>query len=687
MTVKPENGFNGIFKEDAEHKRDKQRQHVETTARQYFTMIQKDPKIAQLSGERFWEIIKDAGVVKLSEEDQLFGVDTGYTLYRKELFGVDKPIYEVAESINVRAQKGSTGKQIPILVGPPGSGKSTFVGMSMKQLENYSKRPLFMIKGCPKWEEPLHLLPRNMREKAALRQEDCPECANSDTPKHLHLGVKIHGDLCPVCRDLLLTKYKSDDGVVKWWDVPVETFTFSIQGRRGLSSFEPSDQMAADITILSGRENMAITQGPGGYKHPRAYELSGEIPAGERGIVEGREILSSDPSVLRVFFSVAQEQELKIEGSYFPHISVDTLIIGHTNLTVFKEFSSNKKYEGLHDRFNVIPWPYPIEIKEEVRLYKKLIEEDSEFVSLKKCHIAPGSMELAALFAIMTRLLPSKMEVDVLTKAKIYNGDRVLTDLRDKDKRPIDRRELLAEGQSDNDIAKREGMFGLSSRTILSALEKALAKESDSNGCLTPLNVLIALREEFDHRMGLTPEEINRYREMLSAGEKESVLTEYKEFVTKTVNDAFLRAYNDLAEELVRQYREEAALYRSQKRKFIRGDSAIRRDKLTGKPKEANLKLLRSLEEKIEISESEADTFRGEILENPGESPILLRAAQKRLLEDNKSVLLLVLSPDKPQTQESKKRAQDLLDGLKERGCCPICSREFIEKASEFQNE
>ncbi len=686
MSNKPENGFNGIFKEDAEHKRDKQRQHIEITARQYFVMIQKDPKIAQLSGERLWEIIESGGVVKFSEEDQLLNVTTGYELFRKELFGVDRSIYQMVEHIKVKAQRGSTGKQIPILVGPPGSGKSTAVSISINNLENYNKHQLFTIKGCPKWEDPLHLLPRNLRKVAVLGQEDCPECADSDIPKHLHLGTKIEGDLCPVCRDLLLTKYKDNDGVVRWWDVPVETFTFSIQGRRGISSFEPSDQVAADITILSGRENIAVTS-VHGYKHPRAYELSGEIPAGERGIVEGREILSSDPSVLRVFFSVAQEQQLKIEGSYFPHISVDTVIIGHTNLTVFKEFSSNKKYEGLHDRFNVIPWPYPIEIKEEVKLYKKLIEKDGEFVGLKKYHIAPGSFELAALFAIMTRLLTSKMGIDVLTKAKIYNGDRALADLRDKDKKPVDRRELLAEGQSDNDIAKREGMFGLSSRTILSALEKALAKESGLNGCLTPLNTLITLREVFDHRMGLSPEDINRYREMLSAGEKGTVLTEYKEFVTKTVNDAFLRAYNDLAEELVRQYREEAALYRSQKRKFIRGDSTIKRDKLTGKPREANEKLLRSLEEKIPISASEADTFRGEILENPGESPMLLKAAQERLLEDNKSVLRLVLSPDKPQTEESKKRAQDLLDGLKDQGCCPTCSREFIEKASEFLNE
>lgn len=686
------NSFNHVFQEDAKRKREKAKHHIETTARQYFQMVQDDPKIAQSSLSRSWEIIEDAGIVKLSEEEQLIaGVDIGYELFRQELFGVDKPIFSIVEHIKVGAQRGSTGKQILVLVGPPAAGKSTAVRILANALENYNKRPVFMVKGCPKQEDPLHLIPRHLRSKAAQKIENCPECKNSDEPKHLHFGVRIEGDLCPVCRDLLLTKYKEKDDVIRWGDVPVETFTFSKQGRRGIGSFEPSDEKSADITVLSGRENIAITS-VHGYKHPQAYELSGEIPAGERGLVEPREVFSSDHAVLRVFFSVAEEKELKIEGSYFPHISVDTLIIGHTNLTVFKEFNSNKKNEGLHDRFSIVPFGYPLRIKDEIRLYKKLIETESDFINLKKCHIAPGSFELAALFTVMTRLIPSQMGISVLTKAKVYNGDKALNELRDKDKRPIDMRELLAEGQSDNDIAKREGMFGLSSRTTLSALNKALARESDVDGCLTPLNTLIALRNIFDYRMGITPEEINRYREMLSAGEGGSVLVEYKLFVKNSVNKAFLKVYSDLAKELFRQYVEEAELDRVTKRKFVQDSGAIKRDKLTGKPREANKEILRSIEEEIPISESEAEIFRGEILEyksaHPDFSyetyPPLARAVEARLLKTNEQLLELVISPDKPQTEESRKRARDLFDGLSERGFCKTCAKEMLEESRKF---
>ncbi|MDP3697890.1 MAG: hypothetical protein Q8R55_07885, partial [Candidatus Taylorbacteria bacterium] len=117
------NGFNGVFQEDAKRKRERSKQHIEVTARQYFRMVQEDPKIAQLSLSRLWEIIENAGVVQLSEEEQLIaGIDTGYDLFRQDLFGVDGPIYHIVEHIKVGHQRGSTGKQIPVIVGPPGAG-------------------------------------------------------------------------------------------------------------------------------------------------------------------------------------------------------------------------------------------------------------------------------------------------------------------------------------------------------------------------------------------------------------------------------------------------------------------------------------------------------------------------------------------------------------------------------------
>jgi len=692
----PKDFLDKVIERDAERKREKKNIHKEITFREYLGLVKKDPAIAQLSPSRLLETVKNKGVIELSEEDAQFsGIKTGYPLFREELYGLDKPIFQLVEHLEVGATRGSSGKYIPILVGPPGSGKSTTVRILAKALEKYDIRPIFCIKGCPKHEEPLHLLPRNLREEVAKKEENCEECLKSKEPEHLHLGVQIEGDLCPVCRHLLLNKYQDEDGTIRWQDVPVESFTFSIQGRRGISSFEPSNDIGADIAILSGREISGYTQNPDfGYDHPLAFQICGEIPAGERGFTEAREITSNDPKILRVFFSVAEEKELKIEGSSFPHLSVDTVVIGHTNPSVFKKFSLNNDYEGLHDRFNIILCPLPIRIKDEMKIYRKLIERESDFVTIKKCHIAPGSLELAALFAILTRLVPSQMGIDLLTKAKVYNGNRILTELRDKNKRPIDIREILEEGQAPSDIAKKEGMFGVSSRTVLSALNGALAKEPNL-GCLTPLKTIVALREIFEKRMGFTPEEVDQYKELLSSGESGGIISEDKEFSKYAVQNAFIKAYGDLAKQMFNNYIKEVKFYRGQKgRKFVKGlAGGVIRDSLTGKPKEPNMKFLKDIEAHIPISESMADTYRGELLELSEEItyenyPDLAEAVNRKLISDSREMLISILASDKPKSDEAKKRANELFSELTENGgFCHICAKEIIEKASDYLNE
>jgi len=291
------------------------------------------------------------------------------------------------------------------------------------------------------------------------------------------------------------------------------------------------------------------------------------------------------------------------------------------------------------------------------------------------------------------------MDVDTLTKLKIYNGDKVLTEIRDKEKKPIDVRALLEEGQADGgDISKREGMFGVSSRDVLAALNTALVKEIQpgNNGCLTPLKVIRALRDVFNHRMGYAHEEIERFLKLLSADEGGSAMTEYKDFVKKTVSKAFLTAFGDLARELFRRYMDEVAFDRGRTRKFISGQTMdLPRDAVTGKPKEADTKFMRSIETQMEISEAEAGTFRGEILEYKASRPdfgfdtypALRRAVEEKLLADARTTLLLVLDPNKPKEAAGEKRIEDLFEAMKKKGHCEVCTREFVEKAHEFLSE
>ncbi len=693
--AKQQTSFQEIFDLDAERKRQEASRKKIISFREYLELLRKDPEIAQNSPARLREMVLKHGIEEIPDAERWLGIARRYTLFSENLYGVEKPISDFMEYLGTGAAGLSTGKQPVVFVGPPASGKSSAVTMIKRALEAYRDRQVYFIKGCPKHEEPLHLLPRHLRPKFEAE-----------------LKVKIEGDLCPHCRYHLLeagvedesgnkVQYKGDDGVIAWWDFPVEIMTFSQQAARGIGSFEPSDEKSQDVSELVGGEVVGISQNPKfGPTHPYAWDLNGEIEHGERGIVEAREIFKKgiDERILWVFINIAEEKELKVQGSSFPHISVDTVTIGHCNLEGYKAFSGDDGQEGLHNRFYVIQFPYPLQVKDEVRIYKKLIHQESTYADLVNCHIAPGALELAAIFSIQTRLKTSNMGISLLDKMKVYNGEKILLDLKDKDQNPVDLRSLIEEGQADDDIAKREGMFGISSRDVLAAINTAIIKEGEG-GCLTPIRVIRSLREVFDHRMGYTPEEIAKFRELLSAGDGGSVMAEYREYVMKSVSRAFLKAYDDLARDLFRQYIEGASFVRTQRRRFVRWEMVdIERDDLTGKPKdvESVRKFLRSIEQHIGgVDEAGADIFQGEILELMGSDPNfgydsyppLRQAVEKKLLSDAQSTLKLVLDPNKPKDEETRKRTGDLFQELEETGHCPICSAETVKNAAEFLSE
>jgi len=673
--------LNGIIKDDKEDKKRKKEEKITITLREYLeTYVQDDPLIAQFSPARLLEVIHTRGVEKIPDDEQWMGATRRYRLF-EDLYDVEKSIEDLVNHIDTGANRASSGKMPVILVGPPGTGKSTAVSILANALENYNTRPMFMISGCPRFEEPLHILPRNKRKEFEKK-----------------LNVRIEGDLCPVCRNNLMTNYKDSDGVLRWWDVKVETFTFSKQNRRGITSFEAEGEKSSDVNALSGKENITITS-VHGFEHPQAYELSGEIPKAERGLCEAREYLACDPEVLKIFFSVAEERQLKIPGSSFPHLSVDTIIIGHTNLTVFKEFAANKKYEGLQQRFYIILFPYPLRIKEEVKTYIKLIERESDFISLQKCHIAPGALKIAATFAVMTRYIESSKNIGLLTKAKLYNGEMVLGEMNNQDTDTLvhDVEELIREGQTNSDVSKREGMSGVTPRDVLAALNTALVQQSRSDEkCLSPLIAIKALREVFEHRMGYSPEELERFKMLLYAGESESAMSEYHRYVVDMVGKAYLMAYNDLARELFNRYINEVIKYRDAQRKFAKVTYMVaKRHIVTGAKDEPDERLMRSIEGHIPWTEEEAKVGRGEILELKSQIqnfsydsyPPLKEAVGKKLLSDSRATLQIVLSTDKPKSGEEQARTKDIFNSLLEQGHCAYCAREAIEQAGEQLRE
>lgn len=628
------------------------------TCLEYLDLVKTTPSIAMSAPNRLYNMIISKGTKPTTEKVLLPGYEdlVDYNFFNDNIFGVDESVHDIVKFLHAGARRTETGKRILMLVGPVSSGKSSIASLIKKKLEEYSNStPIYTIDGCPMSEDPLHLIPRHDRAK----WED------------ILGGVKIEGDLCPICRHRLLNtpEYKDDSGNVLWEKVKVKQTTLSERARRGIGTFQPSDPKNQDISELIGHVDFSkITEY--GETDPRAYNLDGELEISNRGLIEYIEILKCDIKFHYVLITVAQEQLIKVPG--FPQIYTDLVILSHTNQTEFDKFKSNKENEALHDRMYPIYVPYNLRVNDEVRIYKKMIAS-SQFSNID---IAPYSLEVAAMFAVLTRLTESSLCPDLIKKMRYYNGESVM----EQEKDPVDLKGLRLEGKKHN-----EGMFGISPRFVVNAINVALS-EKENGGTVMPLDILRALRNNFGHHIGFSEEEAERYLRLLMA-DKASVNSEYREVAKKEVNRAFLFAYEDQAQNLFENYIKNTTSFCLKKKMS---------DQVTGEPIEPDEKLMRSIEEMIGVSENAKREFRQGIFVFKSDSidqgknfdfksyQPLNDAIEKKLMADLKNVVSLTIADPNKKDPKAVKRRDDAIESLKSRGYSEAGAERLLQYVGEI---
>lgn len=628
----------------------------EGTMKDYLMLVAENPKIAQLAPARIYEMIASKGTTELLEPDRLPHYEdlVRYNFFSSEIFGIEESIHDLVRFFRAGANRTETGKRILILVGPVSSGKSTIATLLRSGLER-ERTPMYAIKGCPIHEEPLHLVPHSLR----------PEFERL-------LGIKIEGDLCPVCRCKLEDDSQCSGEVqFTWENMPVVRVSHSERDRVGIGTFQPSDPKNQDISELIGHVDLGkITKF--GEAHPLGYKFDGEIEIANRGLIEYIEILKCDIKFHYILITVAQEQLIKAPG--FPHIYIDTVIVSHTNQNEFDKFKASKENEALHDRMYPIYVPYNLRIRDEISIYRKLTER-SEFHD--KVHIAPMTFDTAALFAVLTRLLPSNLCPETIKKAKYYDRQVIM----EKEKDPVDVKKMRVEGRE-----KGEGMTGISPRFVLNAINIALGAAMEGSRCINPVDIIRALTHQFEHHIGFSDEERGRYLELLK-GEKGSALSEYRTEGRREVNRAFLFAYEDQAQALFDNYMKNATAF-CLKRKTI--------DPVTQEEQEPDEKLMRSIEEMIGISEIAKREFRqglfvfksdaidrGEQFSFTTYLP-LQEAIEKKLMADLKNIVSLTLADKNIRDPKTMKRKEDALSKLLEKGYCPVCANNLLHFVGEM---
>jgi serine protein kinase len=592
----------------------------------YLERVRRDPSLSRLAHARLHDIVMRPGVTDVNCGDRraarLFGDERLkiYEFFKDEFFGIEGPISQIVRYLHSAALQGEESRQVLYLMGPVGAGKSSLVERLKRGLEEGG--PFYAIDGCPMHEEPLHLIPRQLRREFEKM-----------------LDVQIEGELCPVCRHRLKEDFQG-----RYEEVPVKTLTFARQDRRGIGVVPPVDPNNQDTSVLIGSEDISKldlhSEGD-----PRVLDLNGAFNVGNRGMVEFIEVFKNEAEYLHTMITATQEKFVPAPGRHGT-VYVDTVIVAHSNEAEWQRFKSDHTNEAILDRIVVVKVPYNLRVSEEVKIYQKMLQQ-SNF----RAHIAPHTLSVAAMFAVLTRLEPTA-KCDLLTKLRLYDGEEVV----EKGKTlKVSLRELKEE-------APREGMTGISTRFVMKALDNALSESADG---INPINVREAL-VEMVKGADLSDDTRKQYLEFL----QDTVHKAYLEILEKEITKAFVYSFEEQAESLFQNYLDHVEAYVNKTRV---------KDSKTREELQPDEGFLKSVEEQIAIIGSAADGFRQEVMaylwtasrrgtQVSYRSYEPLRAAIEKKLTSSVRDMSRIITKTRARDEEQAKKYSDLMKNLIECG-------------------
>ena len=619
------------------------KEKFEGTFIDYLELVKANPDIAQLSHKRLYERIMSEGVEVLKGDEnpkirKIYGNETikRYGFFKDDFFGIDKVLMKLVNYLHSASMKGEEARQVLYLVGPVGAGKSSLV--EALKLALVSCDPIYSIKGCPMHEEPLHLVPNHLRGKF-----------------NEMLGTQIEGDLCPVCKYRLIHEFNGE-----YENVPVERKNFSIRSRKGIGVVPPVDPNNQDTSILTGSIDISkMDMYP--EDDPRIFSLNGAFNVGNRGLVEFIEVFKNDVEYLHTIITATQEKSIPSPGKG-SMIYFDGLIVAHSNEAEWEKFKSDHTNEAILDRIVKIEVPYCLELDEEVKIYEKILKR-SNF----KAHIAPHTIEIAAMFAILSRLSPSA-KVDPMTKLKLYNGEDIVE--KGTTKR-IDIQELREEAGS------YEGMKGISTRFIVKAIDNALSiSEYD---CINPLSIMESIIKSIKE-MDASAEDKKRYLGFI----QDTIRKEYNKVLEKEITKAFIHSFREQAESLLNNYIDNAEAFVN-KTKI--------KDSSTGEELNPDEDFMRNIEEQIGVSEASSKGFRADVtsymfylvrngmkIDYTSYEP-LKEAIEKKLMASVKD-LSRIITKTRVRDKEQNEKYDAMVEEMKNNGYCLHCCDVILKYAA-----
>jgi predicted Ser/Thr protein kinase len=422
-----------------------------------------------------------------------------------------------------------------LLHGPNGSAKSTLVAALFRAMEAYSRLPVGALyrfhwvfpsdkklKGgsslgfgsqgegggetgsfahldgealdarlaCPLKDHPLLLVPRQERvrflEPLLARGEGSDEFVLSD---YLRTGEPCH--FCRQIHDALLGAYRGD-----WLKllrhVQVERLYVSARYQEAAVTVEP--QLTVDASYRQVTADRSAAGLPPALHAVSLLEPTGPLVAANRGLVEFSDLLKRPLEAFKYLLGTAETGRVSLDSLL---LQLDLVLVASANehqLAAFKELPEFPSFRG---RLELVRVPYLRRTSVEREIYDQQITS----AAVGK-HVAPHATEVAALWAVLTRLkrpLADRHAVEVrpllvgltpLEKARLYDTG-VAPDRMTLAQARLLRKHVEALAHESDVYPNYEGRTGASAREIKTALLNAA--QAREHACLTPMAVLAEL--------------------------------------------------------------------------------------------------------------------------------------------------------------------------------------------------
>lgn len=611
----------------------------EMSLKEYIEASYKNPKLNRNSWQTVYDMIMSKGYEEFEKFRETHRRYKFFEECETPIEGLEKPLNQLVQAFKGAACHHGTQNRVILLHGPVGSAKSTICRSIKRGLEKYSRTPegawysykwvnlppeVYNVEEeiCCMHENPLKLLDENtMRAKILDDLNKILIDQTLEQDRITQYTLKMEGDLNPRCKKFkkdLIKYYNGDFQKVIDNHIVVVRMVHSESDRVGIATFQPKDEKNQDATELTGDINYRNISEFGSDSDPRAFNFDGEFCRANRGIFEFIEVLKLHQEFLYELLEATQGHRVKPKK--FAQIPIDEVILSHTNTPEFVKMQNNQFMEALRDRTYKIDIPYLLEWSKEINVLNNDYGPDNV-----RLHIAPHTLEVAAFWAILTRVHTSEDEtIDPRDKVKLYDGKPIPGHTQDSVK------EL-------KDKYRNEGMqSGVSVRYVQDKISDCLSKGHEY---INPFMVLNALQRGLrNSSLFNKEEEITRYEMCIDLAKKEL------DDILKNEVQKALVADEDAIVRLCTNYIDNVMAY-IHKKKIV--------NKYTGEEGVPDERLMSSIEEMIGVTGQLCDEFRRSIASfiadlslrgerfNWASNERLRKALEARLYEDTKDHIKL----------------------------------------------